>query len=172
MATVAFALSQTGLPNLAAMARKRVRLDSERVEQVYFSGFGPQGPDPWPRPPELLPEPNLRVEKRVRPLLTIVVANVPENVARVAIDRAQRLNLSLRQYWRVVLEHAVRYREWYEDLEVRRYPLKRGYLKVVRVPIRDKRFASELLYWRRYGLESDSEVALEILARHLAIASW
>lgn len=118
------------------------------------------------------PQPNLRLSTRSKPHQKITVKKMPKEIHNLVKDRASDLGKKVPTYCRIVLEHSIDYKEEYKGKFTNRIKDESTYGTEINIPLESKEFLNHLVEWDPFGDEKKSDIALNIIRKHLEIRSW
>ena len=118
------------------------------------------------------PQPILLLGEREQPYQKISVLDMPMELYTELNRRAQRFNKQLKDYCRVVLEHAIQHKDDYTGPIDKQYDERVAVNQRVHIPLVDKAFKQALVAWDPYGLKKQTAIVKSILKKHIEVRSW
>jgi len=118
------------------------------------------------------PQPMLKLKDRGKPLQKITIADMPVDLYKELKKRASRYNRKVTDYCRIVLEHAMEYKDDYKGPILRGYNDEVSISEKIHVPLIDKEFKENLVKWDPYGVRIQPRLVLSILKKHIEVRTW
>lgn len=118
------------------------------------------------------PQPTLKLKDRGKPLQKITIPNMPVDLYKELNQRAKRYSRKVRDYCRIVLEHAMDHKADYKGPLVRNYNDEVSISEKIHVPLLDKDFKEGLVQWDPYGVKIQPLLVLSILKKHVEVRTW
>ncbi len=116
--------------------------------------------------------PKLKLAERETPLKKISLTNVPKEIYEELERRSDQLGKRIQVYCRIVLEHAMEYKNDYAGPNFRLLQDPRHYGEQIHIPIASSEFLDDLVRWDPFGDGKKNKIAINILRKHLEVRSW
>jgi hypothetical protein len=118
------------------------------------------------------PEPNLKLSTRSKPHQKITIKKMPKEIYDLVKLRSDTLGKKIPTYCQIVLESAMEHQTEYKGKF--KNPIKDDdtFGSEINIPLISKDFLKNLVAWDPFGDEKKSDIALNILRKHLEVHEW
>ena len=118
------------------------------------------------------PQPNIKLKKRKKPLQKITITSMSVDMHKELQRRAAKYNKKVKDYCRIVLEHAIEHKNDYKGPINKTYNENVCVSDNIHIPLYDKEFKEELIEWDPYGVKFQPEIVKSLLKKHIEVRTW